>query len=330
MTRIIQVGMGPLGQKTVQFLLERRDMKLVAAVDPAPEKAGRDVGEVCGLRRLGVKVHKNLKSALRSTRADVAVLTTVSSLKRIESQVTEIAAAGLSMVSTCEELSFPWNTFPAISRRIDRLCKKHGVACVETGVNPGFLMDFLPSIFSGVCQKVKNVRVRRIQDATVRRVPFQQKIGAGLSISEFRSKKKAGTLRHVGLTESMHMIACAMGWKLSRTSESLKPVVAKKRIAGGYMPIEPGMACGIEQIGRAFVGKKKVITLEFRAAVGEPKSFDAVEITGSPNVVSVIEGGINGDTATCAIALNAVAAIRKVEPGLKTMLDLPAPTSGVS
>jgi 4-hydroxy-tetrahydrodipicolinate reductase len=326
MIKIIQIGLGPLGQKAVRFLLERPNLKLVAAVDPASDKVGKDVGELCGLKRLGVTVAPNLKSALRGRKADVAVLTTVSDLKRIEPQIAQIAAAGLPIVSTCEELSFSWNTSPAISRRIDAVCRKHDVACVGTGVNPGFLMDFLPSALSGVCQKVEKVRVQRIQDASARRVPFQQKIGAGLTLAQFRKKKEAGTLRHVGLTESMHMIAHGLGWKLSKTTETLKPVLAKSRITDGYRPIEPGMARGVEQIGRAFVGGREVITLEFRAAVDEPKSFDAVEITGAPNLTSVIEGGVNGDIATCAVVLNTVAAIRKVAPGLKTMLDLPVVT----
>jgi 4-hydroxy-tetrahydrodipicolinate reductase len=326
MIEIVQIGLGPLGQKVVRFLLERPALKLVAAVDPAPDKVGKDAGELCGRKGLGLTVARDLKSALRGRKADVAILTTVSDLKRIEPQIADIAAAGLPIVSTCEELSFPWETSPAISRRIDAVCRKHGVACVGTGVNPGFLMDFLPSALSGVCQKVEKVRVRRLQDASVRRVPFQQKIGAGLTLAQFRRKKETGALRHVGLTESMHMIARAMGWKLSKTTESLNPVVAKTRITRACKPIEPGMACGVEQIGRAFVGRKEVITLEFRAAVGEPKAFDAVEITGMPNLTSVVEGGVNGDIATCAIVLNAVAAIRKVDPGLRTMLDLPAVT----
>ena len=326
MIKIVQIGLGPLGQKVARFLLERPNLKLVAVVDPAPDKVGKDAGRLCGLKRLGVTVAKDLRTALRDKKADVAVLTTVSDLKRIEPQIVGLAAAGLPIVSTCEELSFPWDTSPAISRRIDAVCAKHGVACVGTGVNPGFLMDLLPSALTGVCQKVEKVRVQRIQDASIRRVPFQRKIGAGLTLAQFRKKKESGALRHVGLTESMHMIARALGWKLSKTTESLNPVVAKSRITRGYTPIKPGMACGVEQIGRAFVGRKEVITLEFRAAVGEPKSFDAVEITGTPSLTSVIEGGVNGDIATCAIVLNAVAAIRKVSPGLKTRLDLPAVT----
>lgn len=326
MIRIVQIGLGPLGQKTVQFALNRQGLKIVAAVDPAPQKAGRDLGELCGLKPMGLKVQKDLKSALKGKKADVAVLTTVSSLKTLEKQVVEIVRAGLHVVSTCEELSFPWRTQPRIAARIDKLCRRHRVACVGSGVNPGFLMDYLPAVLSSVCQKVDRVKITRIQDASQRRIPFQQKIGAGLTPAQFRRKKAEGTLRHVGLRESVQMIARSLNWPLSRYVESLKPVMAGKTVSSGYVRISKGVARGVEQIGRGYIGGKEVIRLHFRAAVGEKMSMDLVEISGVPNIRSVIPGGVNGDIATCAITLNAVHAVQAAAPGLKTMLDLPVPS----
>jgi hypothetical protein len=325
MVKLIQVGLGPVGRKIVRYALARQDsgLKFVGAVDPAPDKVGKDLGELCGAQKLRIRVKKDLASALGKRKADVAFLSTVSGLERIEPQVAEIARAGLNVVSTCEELSYPWRTAPAISRRIDAVCKKHGVTCLATGVNPGFLMDSLPCALSAVCQNVRKVVVQRLQDASPRRIPFQKKIGAGLTRAEFRRKVKEGVLRHVGLPESMDMIAARLGWKLTRSTETIRPVMAAKKITSGYVPIEKGMVCGVEQIGRAYVGKKEVIKLLFRAAVGEPVSQDVVEITGEPNIRSVIEGGVNGDIATCAIVVNAVQSVVAAEPGLKTMVDVP-------
>ncbi len=325
MLRVVQIGLGPLGQKVVRFALERKGLNVVAAVDPAPDKAGKDLGQLCGLPRLGVIVSKDLASAMRGLKADVAIVATVSSLKLLEGQIADAARARLNIVSTCEELAFPWDLSPAIARRIDRLCRRYGVACVGTGVNPGFLMDYLPAVLSSACQDIQRIKVTRVQDASTRRIPFQQKIGAGLTRAQFRAKVAAGTLRHVGLVESMQMIACALNWRLTRTTETLVPVVATRRIKSGYAPIARGMACGVEQVGRGFIGKKQVLHLHFRAAVGEKESFDMIEIEGSPTIRSRISGGVNGDTATCAIAINACRSLMKVSPGLKTMLDLPAP-----
>jgi hypothetical protein len=326
MTNVAVVGLGPLGQRVVQYMVARENFKVVAAVDVDKAIIGKDLGVHCGIKKHGVTICADLKSALKGKKAQVAVLTTVSSVAKLQAQVSDIAKHKLDIVSTCEELSFPNRIAPSITKRIDAICRKHKVTCLGTGVNPGFLMDFLPSIMTAVNQDVQKITVQRIQDASVRRIPFQQKIGACLTPAEFRKKKATGTLRHVGLPESIDMIAHAMGWKLTKSTESLRAVKSDKRITTGYKPIEKGMARGVEQFGRGFIGNKEVIKLHFRAAVGEPKSFDRIEIKGDPNIVSVIDGGVNGDIATCAIVLNAIRSVIASAPGLKTMLDIPAVT----
>jgi len=323
MIRIAQIGVGPLGRMITEHIAERPNMTVVAAVDRDPELAGRDLGELCSTGALGIPVSASLQQALREAAADAAVLTTVSDVKRIVSQIEEVLNFGLPVVTTCEELTFPWETAPDPAARIDELARKKGVAVLATGVNPGFMMDTLPVVLSAVCRRIDAVKVSRIQDAATRRLPFQRKIGAGLSLSEFEKKRKAGDLRHVGLTESMHMIAWRIGWRLDRTEELITPVVASKRIDGAATAVEAGAAAGVQQIGRGFVGSEEKITLTFRASIGEPSPEDTVELLGIPHLVSTIPGGVHGDVATCAITLNAVGQLLRSRPGLRTMADLP-------
>jgi 4-hydroxy-tetrahydrodipicolinate reductase len=325
MLKMVHVGLGALGQSIVRLASERSGMKIVAAVDSAPEKVGKDLGRLCSLRPMGITVCRDIETATKGKKADVAVLSTVSSVSAIREQIERAASAGLHIISTCEELAFPWRTHPRIAKRIDNACRAHNVACVGTGVNPGFLMDYLPSVLSSVCQKVERVLVTRIQDASTRRIPFQQKIGAGLTRSQFKAKAAAGTLRHVGLVESMHMIAHNLTWKLDRTTETLKPVIAKQTITSGYTRIAEGCACGVDQVGRGFVGRKEVLRLHFRAVVGEREPVDRVKIIGNPTIESSIPGGVDGDVSTSAITMNAVRSILSAGVGLKTMLELPVP-----
>ena len=321
--KIIQVGLGPLGQKITKYILERKGLEIVGAVDPAPDKADRDLGELCSIDKLGIEVSKSLDAAMQNSNPDVALLTTVSDMERITPQIEKILSYKIPIVSTCEELSFPWDTSPELAKRIDKAAKSNNVSVLGTGVNPGFLMDFLPIAMTGVCQDVKNIKISRIQDAFFRRIPFQKKIGAGLTLEEFEEKRKSGTLRHVGLRESMHMIASKMGWKLSRTEDILTPVVAEHDIKTDVMKISEGMARGVQQIGKGYVNEEQLITLEFRAAIGEKNSYDTIEIKGTQDIVSTIKGGINGDIATCAVTINAIKSILNTTPGLKTMADVP-------
>jgi len=244
-------------------------------------------------------------------------------MEKITPQIEEIVRNGLPIVSTCEELSYPWETSFAMATQIDKTAKNTNVAVLGTGVNPGFLMDALPCFLTAVCQRVERVSVSRIQNAAFRRIPFQKKIGAGLDIEQFESLKATGSLRHVGLTESVQLIADSMGWELSKTEDIITPVIAEKEIRTDAMVVPAGFAAGVNQVGRGWVDGDEKITLHFKAAVGEPESYDKVEIQGEPDITSTISGGVNGDVATCAITINALNQILMVPPGLRTMAEMP-------
>jgi 4-hydroxy-tetrahydrodipicolinate reductase len=326
MIKAIQIGMGPLGIKIAKMIAERKNVKTVAAVDINPSLNGKDLGELCGETANGVLISNNLKQAVADAQPDVAVLTTVSDVVRITPQLEAILSLGIPVVSTCEELSHPWNESPELSREIDDAAKANQVAVVATGVNPGFMMDALPTFLTSVCQDVQKIKVKRFQDAQFRRIPFQKKIGAGLTLTEFETKKQNGTLRHVGLTESMQMIAQRMGWRLDKTEDIIEPVVAKTEVETSAMTIPKGNAMGVRQVGRAYVNGEVLIELIFQAAVGETESFEEVQIEGKPNIKSRIDGGVNGDIATGAITINAIPRVLEATPGLKTMMTI-QPTS---
>ncbi len=325
MINVAQVGLGPIGQILTGYLLERKSkFRIVAAVDVDPSKAGRDLGRVCGLGgKLNIPVVAKLEDAPCRWPPQVAILTTVSDLKRIVAQVEVLAVAGMHVVTTCEELSYPWITAPALAHRIDAIARQHNVTVLAVGINPGFMMDLLPIALTAVCRRVDRIRIARIQDAATRREPFRNKIGAGLTLREFAAKRQAGVLRHVGLAESISMIAARLGWKLTRIEEKLAPIVAARPIRKRHIRIAPGMAAGVRQVGRGFVGAAEKITLVFRASIGEPDPRDEVKVFGDPSFVSSISGGINGDVASCAIVLNAIPQMLRAGPGLKTMTDMP-------
>jgi 4-hydroxy-tetrahydrodipicolinate reductase len=319
---VVQYGLGPIGNTITQFIAEKKHLSIVGGIDIDPEKVGKDVGELAGCGKLGVTVTDKAENVLTDLEADIAVLTTTSDLSKITSQILEIVSSGLNVVTTCEELSYPWKTDPERAKEIDEAAWKNKVSVLSTGVNPGFLMDFLPLAMTGICRNVIKVTVERIQDAQYRRIPFQKKIGAGLSPDEFAELVDMGTLRHVGLTESMHMIASALGWDLEKTEDIIEPVIADKDTETKAMTVPKGYARGVAQTGRAWMDGKEVISLIFKAAVGEPDPRDRIYMEGTPPIDSTIKGGVNGDIATCAITVNAIQAVVKARPGLRTMADI--------
>jgi 2,4-diaminopentanoate dehydrogenase len=325
--KVIQYGIGPIGIKMLQYVTERPSFEIVGAVDIDPAKIGKDIGDLAGLSGpLGVTVSGNAPELLARVDADVVVLTTSSSLEQIKSQVLEIVSFGKNIVSSCEELMYPWLTQAETAETIDLAAKKNNVSVLATGVNPGFLMDFLPLVMTGVCREVRKVTVERIQNAEYRRLPFQKKIGAGLSLEEFNARARDGVLRHVGLTESIHLIASGLGWELDKAEDILSPVVADKKIQTADLIIEPGQAAGVNQIGRGYVNDEEVITLVFEAAVDAQDPRERILIEGTPKIDLTIKDGVNGDVATCAILTNAIPVVLEAAPGLRTMADVRAIT----
>ena len=320
--KVVQMGLGPIGNKVTQYLLERESIEIVGGIDTDPKKEGQDLGVLAGLAPIGVKVTADMNQVLGKGDVDVVVLTTTSSLSKTYEQLMMLIPYGVNVVSSCEELSYPWLSQSDLAREIDQLAKEHKVSVLGTGVNPGFLMDFLPIAMTGVCRNVQKVVIERIQDASFRRIPFQKKIGAGLTVDEFAQKVEEGTLRHVGLTESVHMIAKRIGWALDKTEDIITPIIAEEQVNCENMSIEAGKVLGVQQIGKGFAGGEEVITLIFRAAVGEGGARDRIVIEGTPRIDTCIDGGVNGDVATCAILVNAVQTIANARAGLRTMADI--------
>jgi hypothetical protein len=324
--KVLHVGLGPIGAGVVRQVAGRKGFRIVGAVDVDPAKVGRDLGEIASVgRALRVKISDDLKKTIKKTKPDVAVLCTSSSMKKVLPQMEEILKLKVPIVSTTEELAYPTKANMKYARAIHQLAKKHRSAVLGTGVNPGFVMDALPIMLTGVCERVESVRIDRIQDARIRRLPFQQKIGAGLTREQFQAKVDDGSVRHVGLAESVSMIADAIGWKLDRITDEIQPKMATVTVASEFLAVDPGYVCGIVQDGVGYRNGAPVITLHMEAYLGAPESYDAVEIVGSPPLKMKLAGGVHGDIATASIVVNSLPKILDVPPGLHTMRDMPLP-----
>jgi 2,4-diaminopentanoate dehydrogenase len=325
--RVLHVGLGPIGVAIVKQVASRPGFKIVGGVDIDVAKAGRDLGDVVGLtKRLGVKVSGDMAKTLKAAKPDVVVLCTSSSIKKVMPQIEAILKAKKPIVSTTEELSYPGYTHIRQARQIHNWAKKAKVAVLGTGVNPGFAMDALPIALTAVCERVDRVVVRRVQDARIRRLPFQQKIGAGLTTEQFQKKVDDGSVRHVGLTESIAMIADSLGWTIDRITDEIEPKLAAVTISSEFLAVDPGYVCGIIQDGVGYRKGEPVIRLHMEAYLGAPESYDSVEIEGSPKLSMKLAGGIHGDVATASIVVNSIPKVIGAAPGLHTMRDLPLPS----
>ncbi len=326
--RVMHYGLGPIGVGVLRQVATRKGFKVVGGIDVDPAKVGKDLGEIAGLDRpLRVRVTDDPVAGIKKAKPDVVVLCTRSALAATLPQIETVLKLRIPIVSTTEELAYPYFSNRRLAKKIDELAKKAKVAVVGTGVNPGFVMDALPIMLTGVCERVDAIRIERVQDASIRRLPFQKKIGSGLTVEQFHEHVKAGTVRHVGLTESIAMIADAFGWKMERIADTIQPKVAEQEVSSQFLTIKPGLVCGIIQDGIGYSPDgKPLITLHMEAYLGAPESYDAVTIEGHPPLTSRVQGGFHGDVATASIVANTIPKILTAPPGLRTMRDMVLPS----
>jgi 4-hydroxy-tetrahydrodipicolinate reductase len=322
--RAIQYGVGPIGASIARLMREKQAIEIIGAIDTDPEKAGKDLGEVVGAADApwGAKITADANAMLAEA-ADIVIHSTSSYLPKVTEQLLACLEAGSCVVSTCEELAYPFRKYPDLSKKLDSAAKDWGVALVGTGVNPGFVMDKLVLTLAAVCQRVEAARAVRIVNASHRRLPLQKKIGAGMTVEEFREQVAAGVIKHHGLPESVAMVSDGLGLAVDEITEAIEPMVAPERITTEFLTVEAGQAAGVHQIARGLAGGKEKVYMELRMYVGAKESSDTVELTGHPTIGLTIPGGTHGDIATAAVVVNTILPILDSAAGLRTSRDLP-------
>lgn len=327
--KIVSYGIGVIGQRLAKYLLTKEGIEIVGAIDINPDILGKDLGEVLGHEKIGVLISDDVDKVLSEAKPDIVCHTTMSYLRQTYDQFEGILKHGVNIISTCEELGYPYVEEEAteLAKKLDKIAKDNGVTMLGTGINPGFLMDTLPIFLSGPCEQVEEMYIARQMNAATRRVPFQKKIGAGMTVSDYRdaidNHKITG---HVGLEQSIQMIADALGWEIDEIKVDMpEPITFDYEVASDAIKVPAGHAAGGFQMAYGISKGKKLITMDFKAYIGAPEEFDSVSIKGVPPINNKITPCVHGDHGTIAMTTNMIPHVINSEPGLKTMAELPPP-----
>jgi len=323
--RIVQVGLGPIGRSTVSLLARKSWATVVGAIDTAPAYQERSLTEVCSLREDlpdNPRIYGTYAELAAHAQADAAVLATGSRAADALAAARPMLEDGLAVVSSCEELLFPAHRAPGLTAEADTLCRESGGRILGTGVNPGFVLDLLPLVLSGICADIQAVRGTRVVDAATRREPLQRKVGSGLEPDEYRQMWANGAAGHAGFQESLMLVAHALDWDVGPLTETLEPVIAEAPVHTAYFDVEPGQVRGLHQHVRAATAQGCVIELDLTMALGEPNPHDTLQLEANPPVNLRIDGGIAGDIATAAALVNALPALHAARPGVRLLTEL--------
>jgi 4-hydroxy-tetrahydrodipicolinate reductase len=326
--KVVHYGIGPIGLSIAELVSKKKGIESVGAIDLDPQKVGKDLGEIIKLKQnTGIIVSDNSELKLKETKPDIVIHTTSSSLIKVLPQLEEIAKSGANIISTCEELSFPWRKNKEAATKIDRIAKDNNITILGTGVNPGFVLDSLVLALSGACQEIESIKGIRVVDASTRRLPLQKKIGAGMDVKEFEELMKKEDIGHVGLTESVEIIAYGLGIELEEVKQQIKPKIAESELETKYFKIQAGKVCGIEQEAIGTMNGKRFIELKLEMFIGATNPSDKIIIEGNPKLETVINNGTAGDIATAAIIVNSISNVIKARPGVTIVNEIPMPSA---
>ncbi|MEM6551700.1 MAG: dihydrodipicolinate reductase [Planctomycetota bacterium] len=326
--RVAQFGLGPIGLESLRLLATLPWAEVVGGVDIDPQKQGLTLGALCDTPALGeARVYESFDALLSEVSPDVVLHTAGSNVNQTIEQILPMVDAGVCVATTCEPMLYPWLTAPHDAEMLDSAAEVRQVSVVGTGVNPGFVMDVLPVVASGVMHRVDRIDVLRVVNASTRRMPLQRKVGSGMAPSDFEARFTEGKAGHAGFRESVAMIAASMGWPVDPDAidEKLSAVVAEKPIETQYFHVEPGQTRGLHQIVSFEHDGREVIRLDLTMALDEPNPRDVVTLHGEPGLKLEFPEGVAGDTATVAALVNCIPRLLDAKPGIRLMTDLASP-----
>ena len=307
MVRVALCGMGAIGTEILRHLLERGH-EVVAVVDADPAKAGKTVAELTGLP-LGVRVHPHIQQAPLSE-AEVGVYSARSRVEDVAADIVQLLAAGLDVVTTSEEMAYPSHAGADEAGKLDSIAKEKGVTVVGVGVNPGFVMDWVPAVVASASKSPTRIHIVRSVDVSRRRPQLQRKVGVGMGRAKFDKELAEGKLGHIGLVESAHLVALSLGKELVDINQGVFPVLGSE-----------DYVMGVRQFAEGRAGNCQIrLDLEMTTTSAD---FDVIEVMGDPVIKLRFEKGVFGDSATVAMVVHAVERISRAAPGLITILDLP-------
>ena len=327
--RLLLVGTGQMGAGIARLALGKPRLALVGVWARRADRAGHDAGPLLGLGRdIGLPIAGDLAELVRSSRPQVAIQATCSRLVDAFDEIALLLQAGVNVISIAEEMAWPAAASPALAARLDALAVENGASLVGTGVNPGFVLDWLPIVLSGACAEVRAVHAERVNDLSPYGPTVLRGQGVGLTPAQFETGLRDGSVvGHLGFPQSIRMIAAALGWEIERLEEQREPIVSTVPRRTPFVQVETGQVAGCRHTATAWSRGRPVITLvhpqQIHPGLEGVRTGDSIRLEGTPVIHLAGSPEIPGGIATQALAVNLVPRILDAAPGLHAVTDLP-------
>jgi len=331
--RVLVLGTGQMGSGIARLVLQKPQLTLVGLFARRAERAGRDAGPLIGLTRdIGIGVGGDLEGLVRRGHPQVAIQATCSRLAEAFDEIAPLLKAGVNVISIAEEMAWPAAASRGLAGQLRELAIGHGASLVGTGVNPGFVLDWLPVVLSGACADIRTIHAERINDLSPYGPSVLRAQGVGLTPAQFEAGLRDGTVvGHFGFAQSIGMIADALGWQIERIEEQREAIVSQVARSTPFVHVQPGQVAGCRHSATAWSGGRPVIRLihpqQIHPELEGIATGDSISLEGTPDIRLSGSPEIPGGIATQALAVNMVPRIVDAAPGLYAATQLPPATA---
>ena len=346
MWRVVLWGPGQMGIGALRAVIQHPGLELAGLVVHSEAKDGRDAGDLCGLPATGIVATRDVDAAL-SVDADVVAYFATGDYRYREAadDIARCLQAGRNVVTTSlVPFCYPPAAEDDLRQMLEAACGAGGTTLFNSGIEPGWINDLVPFVFSSTCSRIDRIVMQEILDYAPIAQPdiMYDFMGFAYPPETVTPLQEPGRLNALW-SPVVWGLAAGLGLTLDRVDDTIEKWVTPTtyETASGPLPAGTVGAMRFRLIGVA--GGEERIVLEHITRMGEHAAPDwprhpsplggyRVILEGMPTYTVDIEMHGHGSNirglsfATFMRPLNAIPAVVAAPPGIVSSHDLPIVT----
>lgn len=338
--RVVQWATGNVGAHAVAAVHDHADLELVGAFVYDAAKAGRDVGEICGIGEIGIAATSNADD-IDALDADCVLYMPAGEWNPAGAldDVCRLLASGKNVVSTAVTAwIYPPSVGTDVADRLEAACRAGGSSFHATGIQPGWAAEVLPLTMSGLFRRIDSLLVQEVMDYTTYAVPFILFDVMGFGKRPDEPVPLADpAIGASPFKAPLMLVAAGLGATIDDYLWEREVAVSAVPVDVKAGRIEAGTVAAQRFSCTAIIEGRRALTIEHITRLGADQAPDwpqgrgwKVTVEGLPSMMLESRIAIHdeddtdqGCLGTAMHAVHAIAPVCAALPGVRTFLDLP-------
>lgn len=329
--RVVQWTTGRTGRAAVRGMVGHPVLDLVGCYAFAPDKVGRDVGELCGLDPIGVTATDDVEALLALEPDCVSYMAYRPNFDHLE----RILESGANVVSTMYMMAgFGYGT--QATHRLRDACLRGGSSLYASGIYPGHAPNVALAA-SAMCSRLERLSI--LESLDIAGYANEQMFRAqGFDLHPDDPAAAAACEASCGsFKDQIPVLAQALGARIDGVGFRVEFATADQDTDLGFMTVRKGHIAGFKGTVSGDRGGRSLIECSFVWKLGNDMTPNwpvthgyVIELDGDPGVRVRLEpqgDHLDGTVTTAMPAVNAIPRVCAAPPGIVNLTGLPLITA---